>query len=205
MARDTRKFELQFQWEVDRLVFRHRQRGLPIEVTEEERDRLVERYAARLKLAQQALFAGLLGGAMLVGLLSKFVPDGVYVGFALYGAMIVSLITIDRWCFDGTTATLRRRKPIGEPLGTTGAFVRTIAGIAARDLWMALAYAAVLGVLVSASFGGEPTEYWTIAIFVFVVIVLIVMLILKGALHERDRLRKSQSRLIERSRELRTD
>lgn len=205
MARNTRKFELQFQWEVGRLVFRHRQRGVPVEVTEDERDRLVERYAAQLKLAQGAMMAGLIGGAMVMAVLIKLVPDTLYVGFGIYGGMIVALVGIDRWSFDGTTATLRQRKPIGEPLGAAGGFVRTLSAMKTRDLWLALAYTAVLGVMFSATFAGDPAEYFTLAIFVFAAVMLLLMLVLKGALHQRDRLRDERSHLIERAHELRPD
>ena len=47
MAGD-RAFENQFQWEVDRWVFRNRHRGEPIEVTPEERDRIIGLHRQRM-------------------------------------------------------------------------------------------------------------------------------------------------------------
>lgn len=57
--RGDRSFEQQFQWEVDRWVFRYRHRGGPIEVTREERDRLVGRHEARMLFGSRLLKLGI--------------------------------------------------------------------------------------------------------------------------------------------------
>jgi len=66
MFRSSEQFEKQFRWEVDRWVFRFRQRGTPVEVTELERDRLIARHVQRSRIMTRAWFAGVFAACFIV-------------------------------------------------------------------------------------------------------------------------------------------
>ena len=205
MNQGARHFELQFQWEDDRLVFRHRQRGLPVEVTEAERDRLVERYKARSKMGMRILLTTLIGVSLVIGFLSPLVPTADYLGFGLFGGVFLSILLLHRWAFDGTTAHLRDRRPIGEPLGAAGGFIRSVGGMPTRHLVFGMAYFALCVVLIPAMSPGKRPDPLTLLVLAIAGGSLLLSLIVKWALYERRRLRGRAAGSLDRARSLRID
>ena len=98
MPRDTRPFDLQFQWEVDKIVFRHRQSGVPVEVSAAERDYYQAVYTKRFRSLGRVMSNSMLGCAALtiVGLF------GFGIGPAAYLLAISALISPTIMKFDAT-------------------------------------------------------------------------------------------------------
>jgi len=68
MNRSSQAFEGQFRWEVDRWVFRYRQRGTPVEVSELEREHLIAVHKARLASAARLSIVTMFAMAFIAGL-----------------------------------------------------------------------------------------------------------------------------------------
>ena len=205
MRNETRHFAAQFQWEVDRLVFRHRQRGDPVEVEEEERDRLIERFQARSKLAGRGTFIAIAGGAFFYNGFATWVKNPLLLLVPMYGGLMITVFLLRRWAFDGTTEHLRKRTVIGERLGVAGGYLRAIAAVPARRIWGSLLYLLVVAWFSGHAFFGEDGGTAAMVIFGFTGAGLLLALLAKGALASRDRLRRRNAELVDRARSLRPD
>lgn len=208
MTRDTRPFDLQFQWEVDRIVFRHRQSGVPVEVSAAERDFYQAVYAKRLGLLGRIMINSMLGCAALtiVGLFGLCIGPAAYFPLVLIIGMIIVIPFADRWSFNGTTKTLRDRPAIGEPLGRAGQNLRWLSKLPARELWGSLAYLLVISALLSPTIMKfDSTGWFPLAVCGFLALLFVIALLAKGAQHERNRLRRESGKLIDRARRLGQD
>jgi hypothetical protein len=202
---ETRNFAAPFQWEVDRLVFRHRPRGDPVEVDEEERDRLIERFRERSRAAGRGMFAALFGSAFLYSIFAQWIENPLLLLVPTYGGVMISTVLLHRWAFDSPTEHLRKRPVIGERLGPTGGYLRAIAAVPARNIWGGLLYLFFVGWLSAAAFAKKEGGTVSIAMFGIVGALLLLALLAKGALASRDRLRRRDGRLLHRARSLRAD
>lgn len=122
MFRSSAPFENQFRWEVDRWVFRFRQRGTPVEVTGLERDRLVARHIQRSKTIMRVWFGGIFAAAFLIGPAMKLVPSGILAA-GYFGTSVLLMVGLRYWADQAVTLHLRKRLPIGEKLGFFGAWM----------------------------------------------------------------------------------
>ena len=61
------RYAAQFRVEEGMLVYRHRRRGAPVEVSEAERDRAIERFVSAARMVTWTALATLGGMAMLLG------------------------------------------------------------------------------------------------------------------------------------------
>lgn len=157
---DDEAFARQFRYEEGRLVFRHRERGAPISVLEQEAEALRRAHDARRAAGNRAI-----GYLMLVSILT--ILTGIYYAgspmlawlpypyflepiIAIVG-LGVGMFVVDRWCYD-VTRSLRRRPPIGTELGRSGALARRMEDLpwsAHGQSWVMIAIITPLG-LVSA-------------------------------------------------------
>src|ERR1044071_9412634 len=97
MCRSSEPCESQFRWEVDRWVFRYRQRGTPVEVTEWERDRLVARHIERTKSVTRAWFGGILIAGMLTAPLLRFETMAPYSVPLYFGLAVMLRFMLAYW------------------------------------------------------------------------------------------------------------
>ena len=208
MSRNTQAFDLQFQWEVDRIVFRHRQRGVPVEVTATERDFYQSLYSKRLRLLGRILSNTMLGCAALtiVGLFSLRIGSAAYLPLVMIIGLIIVTPFADRWSFDETTRTLRDRPAIGEPLGRAGRLLRPLSQVPARKLWGSLAYLLFVTALVSPMIlKFDATGWFLLVVCALVFLLFAAALLVKGAQAERNRLQRESGKLIGRARRLGQD
>lgn len=118
MAGD-RAFENQFQWEVDRWVFRHYHRGDPIEVTAEERDRIVALHRRRMTIGAHVVCGVPLASPFVLGWNHYlFVP----VIFLL--AMFVGGPALFYWGHMDIVRQIKGKPLLGMPLGPSGRIAR---------------------------------------------------------------------------------
>jgi hypothetical protein len=127
-----KEFASQFRYEEGVLVFRHRGRGAAVPVLDHEVAALCEAHDARRAAGNRVI-----GYLMLISLLT--VVTGIYFAaspllqwlpypyalepiIALVG-LGVTMFAVDHWSY-GVTQDLRRRPPIGRPLGHSGAWAR---------------------------------------------------------------------------------
>ena len=151
--RADRSFEQQFQWEVDRWVFRYRHRGDPIEVTREERDRLVGRHEAWVLFCHRVFKLGILA---ILALCFAFPRQGAWIAVGAYGSILVFIPLFSRWAYHDVTAHLRKRAPIGMRLGIIGRMTRHAHAQSWRRLLGGFAYLLVISVMMAAGNRKDP-------------------------------------------------
>jgi hypothetical protein len=196
-----RKFEQQFQWEVDRLVFRHRHGGDPIEVTQEERDRLVERHRWRMGVANKVLAVVILSSVLVI----MIWPTKMHFVPVLSGvAVICWMPALNWWAYSDVTAGLRQRTPIGLRLGFGGRVARQAQALRWRDLLGGSAYLVVVSVLTANALLTDRAQRLAfIALDLVIGALFAWMMLMKWAQRERDRLHDEKIDAIHRARELR--
>ena len=208
MFRDSEPFENQFRWEVDRWVFRFRQRGTPVEVTELERDRLVARHIQRTKTVTRAWIGGVLVAGALTAPLLRFDQIAPYI-VPFYFALAVALrFVLAYWADQAVTLHLRERLPIGERLGLIGMWMmraeitpwpQLLLGCVA----IASASALVLG-LPEDQFG--PLERWaSIGVVSLAAVTVALLIVVKLMVDWRERRRQAWRRDLDAAREMRVD
>lgn len=153
-----KEFASQFRYEGGMLVFRHRGRGAAIPVLGHEVAALCQAHDARRAAGNRAI-----GYLLLVSVLT--VVTGIYFAgsplldwlpypyalepiIALIG-LGVTMFAVDHWSY-GVTHALRRRPPIGRPLGHSAAWARRMEDLpwsAHGQGWLMLAIIAPLGLV----------------------------------------------------------
>ncbi|HEU0283803.1 MAG TPA: hypothetical protein VFR52_01525, partial [Sphingomicrobium sp.] len=108
-------FERQFEPERDHFLYRRNQKGPPIRVSSDERDRFINDYALRLRRGTR----GTVGGMLLLTALAVWwmfqtdsdVPDiAIYAGM---GAIVAALIGYTLWAWGAPAREMARRMPTG--------------------------------------------------------------------------------------------
>lgn len=199
--RGDHSFEDQFQWEVDRWVFRYRHKGDPVEVTAEERDRLVGRHKARMLFGGRLLK---LGFGVLVVLLMVFPKLAMALTVVTYAAIILGVPLFSRWAYSDVTSHLRRRVPIGMRLGVAGRMTRHAQAQSWSRLLGGLGYLALLSWM---TFVGQPGDAFRLSYLVLdavIAVFLCWMIVAKWAEQTRDRMREEKLDDIRRARDLRS-
>lgn len=199
---DFRKqYDLQFRWEEGRLVYRHKRRGVPVEVLPAERERALDRY--------ERLYNRVVNGwlAVTIFLICSFVlmmPESFRRGPYLIAIMVssgISLGLLHEWAWNEPTRHWRSRRPIGEPLRRPGALVMMTEKLKWREVVVGIIGPPLIALPVV---GSPRSDVWPPNnLFQWAVLVLIAgvfvfgMLIglIKFALHERDRLRARRRNL----------
>jgi hypothetical protein len=118
MAGD-RAFENQFQWEVDRWVFRDRHRGDPIEVTAEERDRIIALHRKRMTTGTRIVCGVPLASPFVLGW-SHF----LFVPIILMASMFIGVPALMYWGHRDTVKQIQGKPLLGTRLGPSGRIAR---------------------------------------------------------------------------------
>ena len=208
MFRHSQPFESQFRWEVDRWVFRFRQRGTPVEVTELERDRLVARHIQRTKTVTRAWIGGILIAGTLTPPLLRFEQIAPYI-VPLYFALAVTLrFVLGYWADQAVTLHLRERLPIGEKLSLFGMWIMRAEVTPWPQLWLGSVAIAAAGALVFGlpedQFG--PLERWaSIAVVGLAAVTVALLIIVKSMVDWRERRRQAWRDELDAVREMRVD
>lgn len=206
MFRSSRPFESQFRWEVDRWVFRFRQRGTPVEVTELERDRLVARHIQRSRTSTRAWFAGIFAVCFLSAFAMPYVPAS-WMAAGYFGSAILLGFALRYWADQAVTLPLRRRLPVGEKLGFLGAWMMRAEVTSWPQLLLGFAGvipASILVLTLPSTF--SKVERWTgAAVVILVGAMLTFMLILKLLVDWRERRRNAWREELDEARDSRVD
>jgi uncharacterized membrane protein len=202
MAGD-RAFENQFQWEVDRWVFRDRHRGDPIEVTAEERDRIVALHRQRMATGTRVvcgipLLAPLVLGWRYVLLVPAFM--------AITG--VFGLPALMYWGHVGTVKQIQGKPLLGTQLGPSGRIARQATVQSWGNLLGSLAMLIPIGAF--ALWVSQDPRYadqplMNLAMFAMVGSAFIFigwMTSMKWAQRERERVHDQQMDAIQRARDL---
>ena len=203
-----RRYDAQFRWEEGMLVYRHRQRGLPVEVSEAERDRAIERFVRATHTVTRAGIATFMVSAIAFNVV---VPGAFERVELIVAAMVSSGILFAgamRWAWSMPTQGWRTRDPVGERLGRTGALVmmvehlswpRIVAGIIATLVLVPVM--ATVGSSDAMAWPPHTAGQWVAALLIGVTLPLsLAMAAVKWALHERARLRRRGAKAIEEAR-----
>ena len=206
---DFRKqYDLQFRWEEDRLVYRHKRRGVPIEVLPAERERALERFERlynRVVIWWSGTTMFLIGG--FVAIMPESFRSAPYL-IAIMGASGVSLGLLSQWAWNEPTRHWRSRRPIGEPLGRPGALVM----MTEKLKWREVAVGIIGPPLIALPLVGSPRSdiwppsslfQWSVLALIAGVFMLGLLIgLIKFALHERDRLRARRRQNLDDARRL---
>lgn len=200
--RGDRSFEQQFRWEVDRWVFRYRLRGDPIEVTKEERDRLIYGHKQRQALGKRTAKLSVLGAFLFVFLFPTYgylVPIAAWIGILFWVPIYY------QWAYNDLTRHLRKRAPIGLRLGWLGQLAMRAESLSWRHLLAAITYLGLVSWMTASGIGGLRTAMGLAFIALDVVIgaILLWIVLMKWAQHEEVRLHDEKMDAIRRARELR--
>ena len=123
MFRSSQPFESQFRWEVDRWVFRFRQRGTPVEVTAVERELLVARHIRRSKTGMRVWFAGVFASGFLVSFVLGLPGMKELAAACYFGSAVLLGFGLRYWADQAVTYHLTKRVPVGEKLGFFGGWM----------------------------------------------------------------------------------
>jgi len=198
--RGDHSFDDQFQWEVDRWVFRYRHKGDPVEVTAEERDRLVGRHKARMLFGGRLFKLGLV---VLVVWLMVFPKLAMALTVVGYGAILLGVPLFMHWAYSDVTSHLRKRMPIGMRLGIIGRMTRHARAQSWLRLLGGLAYLGLLGWMTLAGQPGDRFRLSYLLLDAAIAVFLCWMIVVKWAEHTRDRLREEKIEDIRRARDWR--
>ena len=208
MFRHSQPFESQFRWEVDRWVFRFRQRGTPVEITELERDRLVARHVQRTKTVTRAWIVGVLIAGVLTAPLLRFEQVAPYI-VPLYFALAVTLrFVLAYWADQAVTLHLRERLPIGEKLGLFGMWMMRAEVTPWPQILLGCAAIASAGALVfglPADQFGSMERWASIAVVCLAAVTVAMLIIVKLMVDWRERRRQAWRRELDAVREMRVD
>ena len=209
---DFRKqYDLQFRWEEDRLVYRHKRRGAPIEVTPAERERALDRYDRLKSRIVNCWFGATV--VVICGYLA-IMPAAFRAGpylVGIMGASGVSLGLLLEWAWNEPTRSWRRRRPIGEPLGRAGAMIMMIEKLSWRDVLIGIIGPPLIALPMVASPRSDiwPPRglfQWSVVTLIAGVILLgLLTALIKLGLHERRRLRERRRRRFAEARDLFSD
>lgn len=175
-----KRYDLQFRWEEDRLVYRHKRRGAPVEVLPAERERALERYEKLYNRVVNGWFA--VTFLLICGFLA-IMPDSIQRGPYLVAIMAssgISLGLLSEWAWNEPTRSWRGRRPIGLPLGRAGALVM----MTEKASWRQVVVGIIGPPLIALPFVGSPrSEIWPPQnLFQWFVLVLIAGVFLLGLL-----------------------
>ena len=193
---DFRKqYDLQFRWEEGRLVYRHKRRGVPVEVLPAERERALERFERLYNRVVNGWMAVtiFLIGAFVVAMPERF-RSGPYL-IAVMASSGISLGLLGEWAWNEPTRHWRSRRPIGEPLGRPGALVIMTEKLKWREVIIGIIGPPLIALPMVASPRSDvwpPSSLfqWLVLLLIAGVFVLGLLIgLIKLALHERDRLR----------------
>ena len=208
MFHHSEPFESQFRWEVDRWVFRFRQRGTPVEVTELERDRLVARHIQRTKTVTRAWIGGVLAAGALTAPLFRFDQIAPYI-VPLYFALAVKLrFVLAYWADQAVTLHLRERLPIGEKLGLFGMWMMRTEVTPWPQLLLGCVATASAGALVLGLPEDQfaPLERWAgIGVVTLAAVTVALLIIVKLMVDWRERRRQAWREELDAAREMRVN
>ena len=198
-------FESQFRWEVDRWVFRYRQRGTPVEVTKEARDLLIARHRQRSKTATRVWIAAIFGAACLTGFGLSFKGMTVYLAIGYYGSAVLVGLMLSFWADQGVTYRLRRRRPVGEKLGFLGAWMMRVEATSWPTIfrgWIAVPMSLLLVATAKDEYG--TTYRWAMFVLVgWVTLIMAFITALKLMVDWRERRRDAWRESLADARDLR--
>ena len=208
MFRSSEQFQKQFRWEVDRWVFRFRQRGTPVEVTELERDRLIARHVERSRIITRAWLAGVFAACFVVGIALRFEDRKNLIMACYFGMAVVLALGLHYWADQAVTLHLRKRLPIGEKLGFLGAWMMR----AEVTPWprLLLGYATILPAAylilgLPADQFGKGERWVSGAVVLLVAVMLTFMVAIKLLVDWRERRRTAWRQALDEARDLRLD
>ena len=207
MFRSSQPFESQFRWEVDRWVFRFRQRGTPVEVTASERERLIARHIQRTAAITRAWFGGIFAAAFVVTLALRSKAAAPYVMGAYFGSAVLLRFLLGYWADQAVTLHLRSRQPVGEKLGAFGAWMMRAEVVPWPQLLvgcLVVMPAGYMALVLPGEF--SQAERWaSAAVVVLVGVLLAFMVVLKLLVDWRERRRNAWREALDDARDLRVD
>ena len=193
-------FVHQFQWEVDRWVFRYRQKGAPVHVTKAEAEVLIRQHARRLAIFAQIVVLSVIGATVLCAAF----PKSAWMIFpTAAAALFIGLPRYQKWAFDDVTRHLQDRPAIGMKLDFNGQLMRRIEALRWRDLLIALVWFGLIGGPTLARAGTRLSDLPFVLIDMAVLTVLLVVIVIKWGQRERRRLHERNIEEMRRTREWR--
>lgn len=202
------RYAAQFRVEEGMLVYRHRRRGAPVEVSEAERDRAIERFVSAAHMVKATALAILVAGVMAFSVMFPGALGGPpWILFAVACSAVFASGAM-RWAWDMPTQGWRKREPVGEPLGQAGALIMLTEQVTwlqvAAGIIVPLAVAPLLAKIAAVDLFAWPprsTEHWAVVLLVGTMLASgLLFATLKWALHERTRLRQRGRTAIEDAR-----
>jgi hypothetical protein len=193
-------FVHQFQWEVDRWVFRYRQKGAPVQVSKAEAEMLIRQHARRHAIFGQIVVLSVIGAAVLCAAF----PKSAWMIFpTCAAALFVGLPRYQKWAYADVTRHLQERAPIGMKLDFNGQLMRRIEALSWRDLVVALVWFALMGGPTLARAGTRLSDLPLVLIDMAVLTVLLVVIVIKWGQRERRRVHERITEEMRRAREWR--
>jgi cytochrome c biogenesis protein CcdA len=207
MKRQSQAFEAQFRWEVDRWVFRYRQRGTPVEVTELERERLIAVHRARLATAARLTIVTMFAIAFTAGLGLQNVVGTKLMALAYFGSVLMITLGLNYWATQAVTLHLQKRRPVGEKLGFLGAWMMRVEAMTWGEV-IAGCFAAPLCVLIGATMNEGLSVAYRLSVYAlaaFAVLIMTLVVVVKLMVDWRERRRRSWRKELDEVRSLRMD
>ena len=202
MAGD-RAFEKQFKWEVDRWVFRHNHRGDPIEVTAEERDRIIALHRARQSSGSRVLCGVPLASLLLLGWKHLLIAWSI-----VLVSMLIGIPAFIIWARYDCEKQIRGKPLLGMPLKPVGRLARDAEEFTWLEVLGSLAVIVLL-ILFALWIRTIPSyaqdQFLTVGMFLLIAPAFLfigAMAAAKWAQHERTRLHDEQMEAIQRARRL---
>ena len=181
------------------IVFRYRQRGLPVEVSAAERNRAVERFASLIRTAGRTIAATTISGLLAVNWLMPRAFGAVPLIVGVYLGIVATWAMMARWAWDQPTRGWRGRTPVGEPLGWVGAWLMRLEQARLGQLLYGAGTGGVLLVL-AIEYPGDP--WWFLPLTAALSLVMFAAIVAKVGLSERRRLRQRRFGDLRQSRDL---
>ena len=202
------RYAAQFRVEEGMLVYRHRRRGAPVEVSEAERDRAIERFVAAARMVKWTALATLLAGVMALTIALPAAFNSPWWIMGAVGASAIFASGAMRWAWNMPTQRWREREPVGEPLGQAGALIMLTEQVTwlqvAAGIIVPLAVAPLLAKIAAVDlFAWPPRSPQQLALMLLIGAMFasgLLFATLKWALHERARLRERGRTAIEEAR-----
>lgn len=202
------RYAAQFRVEEGMLVYRHRRRGAPVEVSEAERDRAIERFVSAARMVTWTALATLVVGVTAFSLILPTAIGGPLWIFVAVASSAIFMLGALRWAWNMPTQGWREREPVGEPLGQAGALIMLTEQVTwlqvAAGIVVPLAVAPMMAKIAAVDLLAWPprsAEHWAVALLVATMLASgLLFATLKWALHERTRLRQRGRTAIEEAR-----
>ena len=207
MRQQSQAFDAQFRWEVDRWVFRYRQRGTPVEVSELEREHLIAVHRRRLATAARLSIVTMFAMALLAGMGLQRLMGTPFMAVAYFGSVLMVTLGLNYWATQAVTLHLQKRRPVGVKLGFLGAWMMRVEAMTWGEV-IAGCLAAPLCVLIGATVDEGYSlgyRFATYGLAAFAAGIMTLVVAVKLMVDWRERRRRAWRKDLDEARGLRMD